>query len=365
MLVLNQTRNLSLCMLLALASAAAIDVDYSSSRICAAEPAMDRAISNETILAEVTRWSHGKLRDWRYEPVGADAAAVMVRGVGLSAAEASGAKCVAVAYVSLLEIPQPLKGLLELLRVSVDVEVKIKKRVCRAGHVLVEDAEIEAPIVDNTRLLTRMTATENVLASNSTMHMRMPWWASVLEAEVASAMRRLVDEKFDAVKSVLCEAPANQRKLLGTGPRGGFMRRALDRPGGFTKQHPLKPVEPKPALPKVDQNATETLQPLDANATGGLLAFIVEELLVVPMAAAKAAAEAEKADQDAAAEKKAAQDAAAPEAANGEAPPQKAHARPPSHIAELVARRGAHARTHFLMRRRNLSERTLSNARVY
>lgn len=330
-----------------------IEVDFSATRECGANLVIDNAITNETLYSEVSAWSHGKMRDWTYESMDAHATDMMVRDMGVPKEETAGAACVAVHYNTLLEIPEPLKGLLELLHVSVDVEVKLKKRVCKVGRVIIEDAEIEAPLVDETRIRTRTEASDSALASKSNMHMKMPWWAAVLEAQVNDAMRRLVSEKLDAVLSKLCEVPANQRRLLQTGVSGGFLRRALDRPIGFKKQHPLKPIEPKPEVPVVQKNATEAL---DANATDGLFALVVEELLVLPMAAAKAAAAAkELADMS--------EQAAVKEQVSTEE--QNDSARRPSHLATLVARRGAHARTHFLMRRRDVSEKTLNNARVY
>jgi hypothetical protein len=348
------------------AAVGAVDVDFSASRECASGLALDGAISNETLFAEVSKWSHGKAQDWTYEPLDANAKLTHAQAMGLTTEEAAAAACVLVHYGSMLEIPEPLKGLLELLRIGVDVEVKIKKHVCKSGHVVAEDVEVEAPLVEETRITTRTEASDTTLSSKSTMHLRVPWWATVLEAQVGDAMRRSVSEKLDAVMDTLCVAQQGalqQRRLLQAAPRAGFMRRALSRPTDFHKHHPLMP--PQPRKPKTEQNATEALpnatEELIANATQGLFALVVEEMLVLPIAAAEAAIQAEQAENapQAKAEK--------PEKPEGtdKAPH---HARPIQAVrglAALHARREKHAKTLVTLRRRELADKTLQNARLY
>lgn len=359
-----------LCSFAALTQAAAVgavDVDFSATRECGQALTVGGAISNETLFAEVSAWSHGKAKDWTYEPVKAGSTANFAREAGLSVHEAEGAasasalQCVKVQYSSVLEIPEPLKGLLELLRISVEVEVKIKKTVCEAGRVVVEDVRVEAPIVEDTRIRTRTQASETSLVSLSQMHLRVPWWATVLEPQVADAMRRLVSEKLDAVLTTRCAGGGlglQQRRLLQAEGRGGFMRRALERPGGFSKSHPLKPLQPR--MPRIEENATQT--PEVANATDGLIALVIEELFVLPTAAANAAKEVE-----AGAEK-------AVEAEKVTDPNTKVVVTTPQiqeptkalrGLAALTARRDAHAKTLFTLRRRELAEKTLQHARVY
>jgi hypothetical protein len=352
------------CLFISLAQAAAIgavDVEFKSTRECPAALDVTGAISNETLYAEVAAWSHGKAKDWTYEPVSADARAGLARAGGLTEHEAEGANflvsCVKVQYSSLLEIPEPLKGLLELLRISVDVEVKIKKTVCEVGRLVVEDVEVEAPIVEDTRIRTRTEASDRSLSSVSQMHLRVPWWATVLEAQIADAMRRLVSEKLDAVMATRCSGGAlQQRRLLQAGARGGFMRRALERPGGFGKSHPLKPLEPR--MPKVaqTQNLTEAWPP-EANATGGLVALVVEELLVLPIAAANAAQEIEEEAEKA---MEGAETHVVVSPSRKEEPTKSLRG-----VAALTARRDQHAKTLFTLRRRELAEKTMQNARVY
>lgn len=354
-----------LCLFVALAKTSAVgavDVDFSATRECGSALAVGGAITNETLFAEVSAWSHGKARDWKYEPVNSESSAAFARAAGFPVHEAEGAasilQCVKVQYGSMLEIPEPLKGLLELLRISVDVEVKIKKTVCEAGRVVVEDVDVEAPIVEETRIRTRTEASETSLVSTSQMHLRVPWWATVLEAQVADAMRRLVSEKLDAVLATRCNGEAlQQRRLLQARPRGGFMRRALERPGGYTKSHPLKPIEPR--MPKIEDNATDAW-----NVTDGLVALVVEELLVLPIAAANAAKEIEaEAEKEA---EQAAEQAAEMDTKVIVSPPHRKE--PPKALrglAALTARRDAHAKTLFTLRRRELVDKTLQNARVY
>jgi hypothetical protein len=350
----------------------AVDVDFSASRECASGLALDGAISNETLFAEVSRWSHGKARDWTYEPLGADAKTIQSQAMGLTTEEAAAAACVMVRYGSLLEIPEPLKGLLELLRIGVDVEVKIKKHVCKSGHVVVEDVEVEAPLVEETRITTRSETSDTTLSSKSKMHLRVPWWATVLEAQVGDAMRRSVSEKLDAVMDTLCvtqQGVLQQRRLLQAGPRGGFMRRALHRPNDIKREHPLLP--PRPRAPKNEENATEAspnvTEAMLANATEGLIALVVEEMLVLPIAAIQAAEAAMKVENR---EKTDAPEPLKPDSAERTNKTDKAphHARPRQALrglAALTARRDKHAKTLFTLRRRELADKTLQNARLY
>jgi hypothetical protein len=349
----------------------AVDVDFSASRECASGLALDDAISNETLFAEVSKWSHGKARDWTYESLTADTKTTQAQSMGLTTEEAAAAACVLVHYGSLLEIPEPLKGLLELLRIGVVVEIKIKKHVCKSGRVVAEDVEVEAPLVEETRIRTRTEASDTTLSSKSNMHLRVPWWATVLEAQVGDAMRRSVSEKLDAVMDTLCVAQQGalqQRRLLQAGPRGSFMRRALHRPNDFHKEHPLMP--PKPRTPKVEENATEgpaNVTAMLANATEGLIALVVEEMLVLPIEAVKAAEAAMEAEQ---ADKTDAPQPQKPEvvAVNNKTDKTLHHARPKQELrglAALHARREKHAKTLFTLRRRELADKTLQNARLY
>jgi hypothetical protein len=362
------------CLLFAFAPAlavGAVDVDFSASRECASGLALDDAISNETLFAEVSRWSHGKARDWTYESLTADTKTTQAQSMGLTTEEAAAAACVLVHYGSLLEIPEPLKGLLELLRIGVVVEIKIKKHVCKSGRVVAEDVEVEAPLVEETRIRTRTEASDTTLSSKSNMHLRVPWWATVLEAQVGDAMRRSVSEKLDAVMDTLCVAQQGalqQRRLLQAGPRGSFMRRALHRPNDFHKEHPLMP--PRPRTPKVEENATEAppnvTAAMIANATEGLIALVVEEMLVLPIAAVKAAEAAMETEQ---ADKTGAPQPQKPDSVEmTKADKAPHHARPKQELrglAALHARREKHAKTLFTLRRRELTDKTLQNARLY
>lgn len=350
----------------------AVDVEFTSSRDCASGLALDGAISNETLFEEVSRWSHGKARDWTYEPIDADTKTTQAQAMGLTTEETAAAACVLVHYGSMLEIPEPLKGLLELLRIDVDVEVKIKKHVCKFGRVVSEDVEVEAPLVEETRITTRTEASDTTLSSRSKMHLRVPWWATVLEPQVGDAMRRSVSEKLDAVLETLCVAQQGalqQRRLLQAGKRGSFMRQALHRPNDFHKEHPLMP--PRPRTLVVEEKETEAppnvTAAMSANATEGLMALVVEEMLVLPIAAVKAVEEAMEVER---LNKTDVSKTQKPDIIEQTNKTDKAphHARPKQALrglAALTARRDKNAKTLFTLRRRELADKTLQNARLY
>ena len=104
-----------------------------------------------------------------------------------------------------------------------------------------------------------------------------------------------------------------------------------------------------------------------ANATEGMIALVVEEMLVLPIAAVQAAEAAMEAEQ---AEKTGAPEPQKPDvvALNNKTDKALHHARPKQALrglAALRARRNKHAKTLFTLRRRELADKTLQNARLY
>ena len=145
-----------------LATASALVVEYEAERECPTELAMAHALSNATLHAQVYQWAHAQaVSRWEY----ADAAAsdALVARAGLAPTDATRLVCVRVHYGSALELPEPLRSLVQLLLLPGVVALDVEKLVCQLGGNIFEDTLVRDDIVHETRIWTRMEATASAL----------------------------------------------------------------------------------------------------------------------------------------------------------------------------------------------------------
>ena len=131
-----------------------------------------------------------------------------LRFFDVSADDAGGLECAAVHYAASIRLPEAFVSFLRFWRLSVDIPLTVDKQVCHSDRLVLESAVIREPVLDEIRMTTRH---ELVSAwdvdSASHMQMRLPWYARLLEPQIAEALDRSVGEKLDTVMASLCDAP--------------------------------------------------------------------------------------------------------------------------------------------------------------
>jgi len=224
------------CLLLALSPAAALVRDITARRDCPTPVLLERAVSNATLYRQVYTWAHDKdVRDWSYEPW--NASGEFQRLFGLSPADAAGMECAAVHYAASIRLPEAFVAFMTFWRLSVDIPLVVDKQVCRSDRLVLESAVIREPVLDEIRMSTRHELISDWdVDTSSHMQMRLPWYARLLEPQIAEALDRSVGEKLDAVMASMCDSPAFPALLRLQRPNASFVRAASDYEPSFLPQ---------------------------------------------------------------------------------------------------------------------------------
>jgi hypothetical protein len=190
-------------------------VEYVSERECPTDLAVGRALSNATLYQQVYQWAHHqRVKGWSYGA--AEPTEAFVARAGISPEDASKLVCVGVRYGATLELPEPLRSFVMLFQLPGDVALDVEKVVCQFGRLIFEDVLVRDAVVHETRIWTRTEATSSsALQSSSELQLQLPWYAMVLETQIAHALRESVAEKEDALLVSLCDvdAPAAEHLL--------------------------------------------------------------------------------------------------------------------------------------------------------
>jgi hypothetical protein len=187
---------------------------------------IDRAVSNATLYQQVYTWARGnEVRDWNYEPW--NASDEFVRQFAVPPEDAAAMQCVAVHYSASLTLPEAFVSFLLFWRMPVDVPLSVDKQVCRTERVILESAVIRVPVLNEIS----MSARHELLSdwdvdSASHMQMYVPWYARLIEPQIAEALDRAVREKLDAVMQSLCAAPEFPALLRLQRPNASFAAQA-------------------------------------------------------------------------------------------------------------------------------------------
>jgi hypothetical protein len=214
------------CLLLA-SSASAMVRDTTALRDCPTPVLIDRAVSNATLYQQVYTWARGKeVRDWSYAPC--NASAELLRLFDVSPADAPVLQCVAVHYSASLTLPEAFVSFLLFWRMPVDIPLSVDKQVCRTDSLVLESAVIRVPVLNEIHMSARHALLSDWdVDSASHMQMSVPWYARLIEPQIAEALDRAVREKLDAVMQSLCAPPALLRRQR---PNASFAPQALAAP---------------------------------------------------------------------------------------------------------------------------------------
>ena len=217
-----------LVLALTLSGAAALVRDLTGRRECGTPVRMDRAVSNETLFAQVAQWARDKeVSDWTYAPW--NASVEFVDLLGVSDADAADMECAAVHYASSLTLPEAFVAFLAFWQMPVDVALSVDKQVCSTARTVFESAVIRVPVLNEVHMSARHELQSDwELDSASHMYMYVPWYARLIEPQIGAALDKSVREKLDAVMLSMCDAPDFPALLRLQRPNASFVRAASE-----------------------------------------------------------------------------------------------------------------------------------------
>jgi len=217
-----------LVLALTLSGATALVRDLSGRRECGTPVRMDRAVSNETLFAQVVQWAGDKeVREWSYAPW--NASVEFVDLLGVPDADAADMKCVAVHYASSVSLPEAFVAFLAFWHMPLDVALSVDKQVCSSARTVFESAVIRVPVLNDVHMSARHELqSEWELDSVSHMSMYVPWYARLIEPNIGAALDKSVREKLDAVMLSMCDPLAFPALLRLQRPNASFVRAASE-----------------------------------------------------------------------------------------------------------------------------------------
>jgi hypothetical protein len=212
-----------LVLALTLSGAAALVRDLTGRRECGTPVRMDRAVSNETLFAQVLQWAQDKeVREWRYAPW--NASDDFIRLLDVSDADAADMECSAVHYASSVTLPEAFVAFLLFWHMPVDVPLSVDKQVCRTARTVFESAVIRVPVLNEVHMSARHELQSDwELDSSSHMYMYVPWYARLIEPQIGVALDKSVREKLDAVMLSMCDPPDFPALLRLQRPNASFV----------------------------------------------------------------------------------------------------------------------------------------------
>ena len=174
---------------------------------CAGTVSLQASMDNDVLYNQVFNWMHQKkISNWTHKRVEATAALRAHFGLPANATLA----CAEVSYVADLQLPDAFQSFLQHLAFSTNVPISVRKTVCNTGASVVEQAEVDAPVVNRVYIDAVHEVSENcgdcddLVSSSTDVRLEVPWYARMLTRMITKHIGASVGEKNRAVTASVC-----------------------------------------------------------------------------------------------------------------------------------------------------------------
>ena len=189
---------------------------------CDGTVSLGASMDNDVLYNQVYNWMHQKkISNWTHKRVEATASL----RAHFAVPENATLSCAEVSYLADMQLPDAFQSLLQHLGIASSVPITVRKTVCNTGTSIVEQAEVEVPVVNRVYIdavhdvSEDCPACDSLVSSSTDVRLDVPWYARMLTRMITKHIGTSVGEKNRAVTASLCTA------------RG--------RPGTAAKQHEL------------------------------------------------------------------------------------------------------------------------------
>lgn len=209
---------------------------------CAGTVSLEASMDTDVLYNQVYNWMHQKkMRNWTHKRV--EGPVAMRKHFALPANATL--SCAEVSYVADLQLPEAFGTFLHHLGLALNVPITVHKTVCNTGASIVEQAEVDAPVVHRLyidaehRVNASCGSCDEVLSTSTDVHLDVPWYGAMLTSLITQHIGVSVGEKNRAVAASLCTPRAGPALLQSN---ASFLtpplevqrrrRRVADVPGG-------------------------------------------------------------------------------------------------------------------------------------
>ena len=174
------------------------------------------SMDNDVLYNQVYNWMHQKkIANWTHKRVEATASL----RAHFAVPENATLSCAEVSYVADLQLPDAFQSFLQHMGISSSVPITVRKTVCNTGASMLEQAEVDVPVVNRVYIdavhdvSESCAACDSLLSSSTDVRFDVPWYARMLTRMITKHVGTSVSEKNHAVTASLCTARAGPALL--------------------------------------------------------------------------------------------------------------------------------------------------------